>query len=115
MVLRPELPPALVWLDAHFPGADFGLRDYQAVGIPEQIRQPLACELEILAGRPGCDVILIDDLRLIEAGDYEAGPAPEELAVAAPRGADWIRRRFAATHEARVSLRDQGYLILIPK
>jgi hypothetical protein len=115
MVMRPELPPALVWLDAHFPGADFGLRDYQAGGIPEEIRQPLARELEILAARPGRDVILIDDLRLIEAGDYEAGPLPEGFAQPAARGADWIRQRFAATHEARVSLRDTGYLMLLPK
>jgi hypothetical protein len=115
MVMRPELPPALVWLDAHFPGADFGLRDYQADGIPEDIRLPLRRELDILARRPGRDVILIDDLRLIESGDYESGPLPPEFPQPAARGADWIRQLFAATHEARSVARDTGYLMLTPK
>lgn len=115
MVMRPELPPAMVWLDAHFPGADFGLRGYQDGAIPEEIRQPLRQELEILACRPGRDVILIDDLRLIEAGDYEAGPLPEGFPPAPEGGAAWIRQMFAATHEARSSGKDTGYLMLTPR
>ena len=66
--------------------------------------------------RQGRDVILIDDLRIYETGDYEAGPLPED-APGQPTegGADWIRALFADTHEARTILRDQGYLLLLPK
>jgi hypothetical protein len=110
-----HLPPALIWLDAHFPGADFGLRDYQASGIPDEVRLPLRIELEILARRPGRDVILIDDLRLIESGDYESGPLPPEFPQPEPNGADWIRRMFSGTHEARSVQKDTGYLLLKPK
>lgn len=116
MVCRPDLPPALVWLDAHFPGADFGLRDYQADGIPENIRLPLRAELEIIRTRDRrADVILIDDLRLIESGEYEAGPLPPEFPQPSERGADWIREMFENTHEARSVTRDTGYLLLTPK
>lgn len=109
------LPPALVWLDAHYPGAGFGIKDYDA-DMPEHVRLPLYRELAQLrlAGRR--DVILIDDLRIYETGDYEDGPLPADApGTPAPGGADWMREMFASTHDARVILRDQGYLLLLPK
>jgi hypothetical protein len=116
MVARADLAPALIWLDAHYPGAGFGLKDYGAA-MPETVRLPLGRELDqIRQHRQGRDVILIDDLRIYETGDYEAGPLPED-APGQPTegGADWIRALFADTHEARTILRDQGYLLLLPK
>jgi hypothetical protein len=110
------LPPAFWWLDAHYPGAGFGLRDYDA-GLPEDVALPLRRELAALAksGRTG-DVILIDDLRIYEPGDYEDGPLPADTPGAPVEGgADWIRAMFAATHEAKKLLHDQGYLVLLPK
>jgi hypothetical protein len=116
MVARADLAPAFIWLDAHYPGAGFGLKDYGAA-MPETVRLPLGRELDqIRQHRQGRDVILIDDLRIYETGDYEAGPLPED-APGQPTegGADWIRALFADTHEARTILRDQGYLLLLPK
>ena len=116
LVAASGLPPALFWLDAHYPGAGFGLGEYDAPG-PEHERLPLGRELEqIRAHRDGRDLILIDDLRIYETGAWEDGPLPEDTpGTPTPGGADWIRQMFAATHDAKVITRDQGYLLLVPK
>jgi hypothetical protein len=116
MVSRADLAPALFWLDAHYPGAGFGLKDY-GDAMPETVRLPLGRELDqIRKHRNGRDVILIDDLRIYETGDYEAGPLPDDTpGQPTPGGADWIRELFAETHDAYTILRDQGYLLLQPK
>jgi len=116
LVAASDLPPAFIFLDAHYPGAGFGLRDYDHP-LPESERLPLARELEHLATlRPGRDVILIDDLRIYETGNWEDGPLPEGTpGTPTPGGADWIRELFAATHDAKTIERDQGYLLLLPK
>ncbi len=116
MVANSELPPAFFWLDAHYPGAGFGLKGYEDA-MPETIRLPLGRELEhIRKHRAGRDVILIDDLRIYELGDYEAGPLPDDTpGQPTANGADWIRAMFAETHTAHTILRDQGYLLLQPK
>lgn len=116
MVARADLAPAFFWLDAHYPGAGFGLKGYEDA-MPETVRLPLGRELEqIRRHRHGQDVILIDDLRIYELGDYEAGPLPPD-APGQPTagGADWIRAMFAKTHIPITILRDQGYLLLQPK
>ena len=116
MVARADLAPCFFWLDAHYPGAGFGLKGYEDA-MPETIRLPLGRELEqIRKHRAGRDVILIDDLRIYELGDYEAGPLPDDTpGEPTANGADWIRTMFAETHEARTIMRDQGYLLLLPK
>lgn len=116
LVAASDLPPALFWLDAHYPGAGFGLGEYDGDG-PEHERLPLWRELQqIHAHRDGRDLILIDDLRIYETGNYEDGPLPEDTpGTPVPNGADWIRAQFAPTHDAKVILRDQGYLLLLPK
>ena len=112
---RSNLPPALIWLDAHYPGAGFGLGEYDAE-MPEERRLPLRRELEeIAAHRPGTDVVIIDDLRIYETGDYEDGPLPDDApGNPQPGGADWVRTMFPG-HHASVVPRDQGYLVLRPK
>lgn len=116
LVAASALPPALFWLDAHYPGAGFGLGDYGDAG-PEAERLPLRRELQMIqAHRDGRDMILIDDLRIYETGAWEDGPLPEDTpGTPTPGGADWIRTLFAATHDAKVITRDQGYLLLLPK
>jgi hypothetical protein len=114
LVARSTLPPTFFWLDAHYPGAGFGLKDY-GDAMDEGVRLPLARELEaICRHRGGRDIILIDDLRIYEAGEYDDGPLPGDV-PGDPRGADWIRQMFSATHDAKTILRDQGYLLLFPK
>ena len=77
--VMPEILPqlegnTLFWLDAHFPGADFGLASY---GDEEDLdkRLPLRSELEIIVkGRDvSNDVFVIDDLRVYEDGPFETG------------------------------------------
>lgn len=115
-VVPSDLPPALFWLDAHYPGAEADLRDYTDPRIPEAVRLPLAEELEILrARRRGQDVIIVDDLRIYETGDWEAGPLPEGYGTPRPGGADWIRALFAPTHHLATLTQETGYLLMKPK
>ena len=116
LVTRAALGPTLYWLDAHYPGAGFGLAAYDA-GFHPEVALPLGRELAcIKAHRAGRDVIVVDDLRIYETGDYEDGPLPDDTpGDPRPGGADWIRAMFAETHEAKTILRDQGYLLLVPK
>ena len=61
-------------------------------------------------------MILIDDLRIYETGDWEDGPLPEGTpGDPKPGGADWMRAMFADTHQAITIPRDQGYLVLTPR
>ena len=115
MVCRSGLPPALFWLDAHYPGADVGLAGY-ADEADASLRLPLREELEQIARhRAGRDVILIDDLRIYETGDWDDGPLPPDApGNPTPGGADWMRALFAGTHRAVTVNRDQGYLMLLP-
>ena len=116
LVCTSDLPRAFFWLDAHYPGAGFGLGEHADV-IPEAERLPLARELEqIQQNRAGRDVILIDDLRIYETGEWEDGALPDDTpGTPTTHGGDWIRGMFAATHDAKTILRDQGYLLLLPK
>lgn len=116
LVAGSRWPPALFWLDAHYPGAGFGLREYDDAGVPDWQALPLARELQAIRqqGRSR-DVILIDDLRIYELGDYADGPLPEGTpGNPTENGADWIRELFADTHDAKKLLHDQGYLLLLP-
>jgi hypothetical protein len=72
LALHTEDEPILFWLDAHFPGADFGLGKYDDP-MDESIRLPLESELQTIKGiRPNAkDVFIIDDLQLYEDGPYE--------------------------------------------
>lgn len=116
--MRPSVP-MLFWLDAHFPGADDGLRGYKDEPDAD-LRLPLQRELDIIATlRPECrDVLLIDDLRIYEDGEYEQGPMPEWAQTLEPerRNLDFLERgRWAVTHEFKRSMKHTGYLMLVPK
>lgn len=118
----PGLPPSrsvIFWLDAHFPGADDGLATYKAEQDDDR-RLPLQRELEMIAAlRPASrDVIIIDDLRIYEDGEWEQGPLPEIASTLPPerRNIDFITSsRWASTHQIERSARHTGYLLLTPK
>lgn len=120
--ILPNVPPStpiLFWLDAHFPGADNGLRGYKDEADAD-LRLPLQRELDAIAAlRPTSrDVVLIDDLRIYEDGDWEQGPLPECAATLPPerRNIDFITRgRWSVTHDIARSTKHTGYLILTPK
>ena len=103
------------WLDAHFPGADGGLRDYNAE-VDESIRCPLEAELEtIKRHRAGCeDVFLIDDLRLYERGEFEGGDLPSNIRRPGSNGIDFIYRLFSDSHHIVKLFYDEGYVLMLP-
>lgn len=114
--LIPPSTPILFWLDAHFPGADYGLGEYDADDNVDR-RMPLARELEVIAKlRHGCDdVLIIDDLRLYEDGQFGQGPCPKEaMPPVELRNTEWLRP-FRETHNVRRVYAHTGYLVLTPK
>ena len=117
--VMPEILPqlegnTLFWLDAHFPGADFGLASY---GDEEDLdkRLPLRSELEIIVeGRDvSNDVFVIDDLRVYEDGPFETGNWAERNLYGGD-GIAFIEDQFEDTHYVVRSYNKQGFVILLP-
>lgn len=111
--------PILFWLDAHFPGADFGLAGYGDERNPD-LRLPLERELDLIARlrRPCRDVILVDDLRIYEDGPFEMGNVPEFAQTLPPdrRNIDFIAcGPLTATHEVQKLYQHTGYALILPR
>lgn len=105
----------IYWLDAHFPGAEEGLNDYNEFQ-NELIKLPLQKELEIISSRKHFyrDIIIIDDLRIYETGTYESGNLPENVLPPSVRSTNFVYDLFKDTHTINKSLKDEGYIYLIP-
>lgn len=106
--------PILFWLDAHFPGADYGYSSYNDEKNTD-LRIPLMRELEVIKKyrTENKDVILIDDLRIYEDGKYEDGNWADRNQLG---GSDCnFIYEFFPSHEISKDLRDQGYVIIEPK
>jgi hypothetical protein len=110
--------PVLFWLDAHFPGADYGIHAYGDEPDPN-VRLPLVRELDIIAReRPAAkDVILVDDLRIWLDDDFEHGPLPPDVKPFCPaeRSIDFVHDIFQATHNIRTFRNHEGYLMIVPR
>lgn len=115
----PEIVPTLTgntlfWMDAHFPGADFGMATY---GDEPDLskRLPLQSELEIIVNNRDVsnDVFVIDDLRIYEDGPFEDGNWKDRLKYGAD-GIDFIDELFDETHYVIKSYNKQGFIILLP-
>jgi hypothetical protein len=104
----------LFWLDAHFPGADYGLAGYGDVA-DKRIRIPLEQELLIIREMRSHsrDVILIDDLRIYEDGPFQNGNWSERCLLG-DHGIGFIERLYSPSHQIRRDYREEGYLILEP-
>jgi hypothetical protein len=105
----------LFWLDAHFPGADFGLSNYHDI-VDTKLRIPLQEELKTIVEKRDCskDVFIIDDLRIYEDGPFEDGVWVERELLGG-EGIDFIFELFSTTHQIYRDYRDQGYIIVTPK
>ncbi len=115
----PEIIPklkgnTLFWLDAHFPGADFGLASYGDVKDINK-RLPLKTELEtIVKGRDvSNDVFIIDDLRIYEDGPFEHGSWSDRKLYGGD-GIGFIEELVDDTHYVVKSYNQQGYIMLFP-
>ena len=115
----PDIVPSLqgstlFWMDAHFPGADFGLAEY---GDEKNIdkRLPLKSELEIIVKNKDVsnDVFIIDDLRIYEDGPFEAGVWKDRSKYGRD-GIEFIEELFEETHYVVKSYNQQGYIMLFP-
>jgi hypothetical protein len=106
----------IYWLDAHFPGAEEGLNDYNEFQ-DENVKLPLQKELEIISARKNTysDIILIDDLRIYETGSFESGNLPENVLPPSMRTIQFAYSLFESTHEILKSFKDEGYLLILPK
>jgi hypothetical protein len=115
-----ELPTldgnCLFWLDAHFPGADAGLAQYDAIQ-DEDIRLPLEHELTIIHDlrKNYQDVLIIDDLRVYEDGPFENGNAPADTLPGVNRDLQFIDRLFGKSHLKMKTYRLEGSILLFPK
>jgi hypothetical protein len=98
--------PTLWWLDAH-------LQDFYGLPADMVNRFPLERELELLCQMRDIsrDVILIDDLRIYEAGPFECGPCPKEHAN--PKGTAFIEM-LLPKHKMTKDYRNEGYIICEP-
>lgn len=104
----------LFFLDAHFPGADFGLNDY-LFEKDELIRLPLEEEIKSICSSKDIknDFFIIDDLRLYMTGNYEMGNITKEQG-AVLSGIDFIMKAFNGTHMVMQDLRYTGFLMIVP-
>lgn len=114
----PQDERILFWLDAHFPGADYCLRDWGAVS-DNAIRLPARTELELIKQhRPlGQDVIVIDDARIWLDEPFAEGIIHQDIRPFIPndRNIDFIHEMFDETHRIDVLMDHQGYIVISPK
>jgi len=106
----------LFYLDAHFPGEVSSNYDYKN-NILSETSFPLIDELNIIKElRPEShDIIIVDDLCLIEEGDFENGNIAHGFAnIFNKVGTSIIEKVF---HDRQIirDYRDEGYLLIIPK
>lgn len=110
-MINPE-DRVLFWLDAHFPGVDYGLREHVYVYTDENM--PLDRELKTIKKHRGTckDSFIIDDLRFYEDGNFELG----NIDIGKPKsGLGFIEELFGQTHNLSRDYRHQGFIILEPK
>lgn len=107
--------PSLFFLDAHFPGADFGFTSYDSTK-EKELRIPLEDEIKILKKYSiiNQSYIIIDDLRIYEDGPFEGGNWNQRK-ILGGEGIDFIYDNFLETHFIEKNYKDQGYIILRPK
>jgi hypothetical protein len=115
-IVEPDNAGTLYFLDAHFPGADFGYAKYDSEKNKDK-RIPLQKEIETIVKLRGeaikNDCFIIDDLRVYEDGDYGDGnwPLRKELGG---EGIEFIYDAFAETHYIEKDYRFQGFIVLTP-
>jgi len=103
------------WLDAHFPGADFGLSSYDGTA-DRNLRIPLESELRKICQLRDVknDIFIIDDLRIYEDGPFQNGNWPERLKLGGS-GIGFVYELLDKTHHIQRDYRDEGYIVCLPR
>lgn len=114
-----ENEKCLFFLDAHFPGADFGTEPdrYQtSLKSHGSNALPLEEELNIIKHfRPQYkDIIIIDDVWIYEKGPFETGNWKErdKLKIGSMK---FVYDIFGVQYNIQKSFKQQGYMILTPR
>lgn len=113
--------PTLFWLDAHYPGADYGYQSYDAE-LNTDVRLPLERELEAICTHKNValDVFVMDDLRIYEDGPFQNGTMAHAFGPGGKQrlGADGINFIYTwlePTHHILKSYQEEGYILAFPK
>ncbi len=106
------------FLDAHFSGeVSDKFCGYDEVEI-NKVNLPLENELELIRKMrpPSQDIVVVDDLRIYEDGEYENGNLPVGMLnlPEAIRNIDFVYRIFAGHAIFRLFF-DEGYLLIMSK
>jgi hypothetical protein len=116
----PSMPAdtnVLFWLDAHFPGSDFGFASENESTL--EISLPLQKELELICSLRSVknDVFLLDDLRIYEDGPFFNGSIAEgsSLLDSRQRSIAFIKNLLDATHHIIRYYHEEGYIVCLPK
>ena len=106
--------PALFWLDAHFPGADYGPAGYGAEQDVNK-RLPMETELRIMKEKRDLskDIIFMDDLRIYVDRNFVAGNWDQRKMYGGD-GYDFVEELIGDTHVLVEHHADQGYLLAFP-
>lgn len=108
----------LVFLDAHFPGADFGGESFQNHTHSRTERLPMLAELGHLRDKAGNALIVMDDLRLY-LRDFETtwGRLPEGVDNCFDEEATFLELlgSFERTHTLHWHADETGYAVLWPR
>lgn len=106
----------LFWLDAHYPGADIGLAKHDDEK-DLNVRLPLEKEIEVIFNtrKNFKDVILCDDLRIYENGNYQSKNMDEAgYGHIKKYGLQFIEK-LKDKYQIIKHYQDEGYLEIIPK
>jgi hypothetical protein len=106
----------IFWLDAHFPGADEGIKTFNEYE-DEKIRLPLAEEIRLIKDlrKNFLDVFLVDDLRIYEEGPFKAGNLPGHVLPPRIRNTRFMEEAYGNSHIILKSYEEEGYLMAFPK
>ncbi|WP_250512176.1 class I SAM-dependent methyltransferase [Caballeronia sp. INDeC2] len=108
----------LVFLDAHYPGADHGGNSYKSQEHDATERLPLLAELELLRGRADNTLIVLDDVRIYRR-DFKtmAGTLPDWAENGFDQEATFLEllASFDSTHTLHWHAEETGYAVLWPR
>ena len=109
--------PSLIFLDAHFPGQGYVRSEFVEDEYKMSEILPLEVELNILEKWEHIDksVVVIDDIRIYEKGDYEKGDWPEGRELLNNPSFEFIESFLTTTHDKIKLNKHQGCIIYTPK
>lgn len=113
-----EKERCVIFLDAHYPGADYGNESYKTKHWDQETRLPLLSEMRILHNQVSNSIVIIDDCRIylkdIKFGD---GVLPDYAEHAFSRKDEFLEilNKFSETHFINIHPEDTGYVVLWPK